>query len=284
MDHADATELLDLAAVEPGGLDRLIAGDTPEAAALAGHLAGCEECAAEMARLRRDAVVIRETVRSLPPAGLRERTLAYVAAVGRDRSVPAPAVPSTPADAPALPAAPSRGSNDGWPAAAWIAAIAAALAVAVLGTALVVGGARDAQVTARDAELARQVDTVRALERVATWSVRIAEQPDVQHVNLAPADGSAASGTLVFSPGTGELVVLASGLPEPPAGREFRCWVEVDGERRPVGRMFFASDIQFWAGPVEDVAGLPPGATFGVTLVDAAGDALEGPTTLGGSL
>jgi hypothetical protein len=89
---------------------------------------------------------------------------------------------------------------------------------------------------------------------------------------------------LVFSPASRELVVLASGLPRPPAGREFRCWVEVDGERRPVGRMFFADDIQFWVGPVDDVGGLRAGATFGVTLVDAAGDSLDGPTILGGAL
>ena len=51
MDHAEARELLEIAAVEPGGLARLMAGDTAEAAALAGHLAGCDECTQEMARL-----------------------------------------------------------------------------------------------------------------------------------------------------------------------------------------------------------------------------------------
>ena len=51
MDHAEARELLEIAAVEPGGFDRLIAGDTIDAAALAGHVAGCSECAAEMESL-----------------------------------------------------------------------------------------------------------------------------------------------------------------------------------------------------------------------------------------
>src|SRR5256885_8585129 len=86
MDHAEARELLELAAVEPGGLARLMAGDTPEAAALAGHLAGCDECTQEMAHLRRVAGIVRGVVRTTPPPELREQTLAFVRAVGRQRS------------------------------------------------------------------------------------------------------------------------------------------------------------------------------------------------------
>ena len=85
MDHAEARELLDLAAVEPGGLDRLVAGDTLAATALAGHLAGCEECTEEFTRLRRASPILREVIASQPPAELKERTLAFVAAVGRPR-------------------------------------------------------------------------------------------------------------------------------------------------------------------------------------------------------
>src|SRR5688500_8413272 len=93
MDHAEARELLEIAAVEPGGFDRLIAGDTIEAAALAGHVAGCSACAEELESLRRQSAVIRDSLRSLPPPDLRERTLAFVAAVGRPR--PALATGST---------------------------------------------------------------------------------------------------------------------------------------------------------------------------------------------
>ena len=41
IDHAEVRERLELAAVEPGELDRLAAGDTVDSAAIAGHLAGC---------------------------------------------------------------------------------------------------------------------------------------------------------------------------------------------------------------------------------------------------
>jgi hypothetical protein len=298
MDHADAQELLETAAAEPGGLDRLMAGDTVEAAALAGHLAGCAECTADVGRLRRDAAVIRDAVRSLPPEGLRERTLAYVAALGRERGAGAEATPASPPTAvtPAQPAPSSRpeasaGRGEAGPVSArratvpsrWLAAIAAVLIAAVAGTALIVDARRDAEIAARDAELAERNAAVAVLERIASAGLRVASEPDAQHVSLTGAGGEA-SGSLLFSPGTRELVVLATGLDEPADEREFRCWVEIDGERRPVGRMFFADELAFWAGPVEAVADLPDGARFGVTLVDSAGSSLDGDPALSGGL
>ena len=83
MDHDQTLEALELAAVEPGGLDRLMAGDTPQAAAIAGHLAGCEPCTDELGRLHRAVPLLRDVVRTTAPADLRERTLAFV----RDRGV-----------------------------------------------------------------------------------------------------------------------------------------------------------------------------------------------------
>jgi hypothetical protein len=69
-----------------------MAGDTVDAAAVAGHLAACPDCTAELGRLRRTAAILRDVVPSeapveLPP-DLRERTLAYV----RELGVPRPAV------------------------------------------------------------------------------------------------------------------------------------------------------------------------------------------------
>ncbi len=88
MEHAEALEQIETAAVEPDGLERLMAGDTPDAAAVAGHLAGCSACADELVRIRRTATVAREVIAAEPDPALRERTLAFVRAVGRDRSAP----------------------------------------------------------------------------------------------------------------------------------------------------------------------------------------------------
>ena len=89
MDHDDALERIEIAAAEPQGLERLMAGDTADAAAVAGHLAGCAACTAELARVRRMATVATEVIRSQPDPQLRERTLALVRAQGVPRGAAA---------------------------------------------------------------------------------------------------------------------------------------------------------------------------------------------------
>ena len=95
MDHDEVREQLELAATEPAGIDRLMAGDTPLAAAMAAHLAGCSSCTDELDRLRRAAIIIGDAVRTTPPPELRERTLAFVREVGRIRD-PTPKSPWRP--------------------------------------------------------------------------------------------------------------------------------------------------------------------------------------------
>jgi hypothetical protein len=278
MEHTEAQELLEIAAVEPGGFERLAAGDTPEAAALAGHIAGCDVCAAELERLRVASLVIRDALRTAPPVDLRERTLAYVAAVGRPRgagsgdmgAASVAAGPVRPADSrrPARIAA-SRGL--------WVASIAAAVAVAVLGTTLLVGGSRDSVIRAQATQIA-------SLAKVAGWSLRIDGQPDAKYVELVTPNGTPGlAGTLAFSPRTKELVVLAEGLVQPPPGMQYRCWVEIGGSRRRIGQMFFGGDVAYWVGAADEVAGAGPGTRFGVSLVPATGDSLSAdPVLLGG--
>ena len=48
--------------------------------------------------------------------------------------------------------------------------------------------------------------------------------------------------------------------------------MEVDGERQPVGKMFFGGGIAYWVGPAPSVSGLSGTETFGVSLVDADGE------------
>ena len=108
MDHDEVLEQLELAAVEPDGLARLVAGDTAIAAAVAGHLAGCDACAGEFQRLGRAAPLLREVVRTTPSADLRERTLEFVRVHGVARGEAAAA-------AAAVPVAPSTTSAAGVP-------------------------------------------------------------------------------------------------------------------------------------------------------------------------
>jgi hypothetical protein len=271
MDHQEVRDLLADAAIEPGGLDRLMAGDTPDAALVASHLAGCPDCADELDRLHRSVGVIRSTVRAVPPPELRDRTLANVATLGRprDRAAAAPEpAPITPP--PAIAAAPTTtgteiGSGRTRPSARLtvLAGLAAAIVLAVTGTALVVNGSRDAVIRSQSAE-------IEALGEVALWTLRVQTQPDVERVRLASTTGGQTNGTLVFSPTSKELVVVAENLAPAPPGHEYRCWVEAGGRRASIGKMFFGGDLAYWVGDVAAVAGLGPDARFGVSLVDLA--------------
>jgi hypothetical protein len=257
MDHDEVRDVLADAAVEPGGLDRLMAGDTPTAALVAGHLAGCPDCTNELERLRRSVGIIRPAVRAVPPAELRERTLAYVAAVGRPRGREDPSHPIT------IPSQSPRPASTRVGRAVVFAGLAAAIVAAITGTAAFVNGSRDAVIRGQASE-------IEALGEVAVWTLRVDAQPDVQRISLASTTGASTSGTLVFSPTSTELVVVADKLAPAPAGHEYRCWLEVGGRRASIGKMFFGGDLAYWVGAVPQVSGLGAGARFGVSLVDLA--------------
>jgi Anti-sigma-K factor rskA len=275
MDHDDVLEQLELAAVEPGGLERMMAGDTAMAAAAVAHLAGCDSCAEELRRLSRATPLLRDLVRTTPPADLRDRTLAYVRAHGRERSEVAAQGSETAAVDPGMVAASvatdrpaDRSSRSRREILPWAATIAAVVALVVSGAAFLVN---------RDMvdRLAAQVTTISALERVQTATIELTADPDTRRVELASTAGGETSGTLLFSPSTTDLVVVAYDLPRPASGQEYRCWVEIDGQRHDVGRMFFADELAFWVGKTPEVSDLPAGTLFGVSPTAVGSPSLE---------
>ena len=273
MDHDEVREQLELAATEPAGIDRLMAGDTPLAAAIAAHLAGCSSCTDELDRLRRAAIIIGDAVRTTPPPELRERTLAFVRDVGRIREAPAP-VASAAAAMPVTVSAATAPSGFGR-GLAWVGAIAAAVLIAVTATAFVLDRQSGDRLAVAQAESA-------GLAHVTAATLALADEPDAEHVQLAGTDDR--WGRVVYSADKGELAVIVNGLTEPGGDREYRCWVEIDGQRTPVGKMFFGGDLAFWAGPAETIDDLPAGAKFGVSLVDTAGSDVGEPPVLTGDV
>jgi hypothetical protein len=278
MDHLEVREQLELAATEPAGIDRLMAGDTPLAAAIAAHLAGCSSCTDELDRLRRAAIIIGDAVRTTPPPELRERTLAFVREVGRIRdatpeAAPAPVTPLAAAVPVAVSAATAPAGFGR--ALAWIGAIAAAVLIAVAATAFMLDRQFGERLAASEAASA-------GLANVTATTVALSSAADAEQVRLAGADDR--WGRVVYSADKGELAVIAKGLTEPAGDREYRCWVEIDGQRTPVGKMFFGGDLAYWAGPVETVGDLPEGSTFGVSLVDTAGSDVGEPPVLTGDV
>jgi len=276
MDHEGTRERLELAAAEPGGLDRLMAGDTAAAQAVAAHLAGCPACSDELVRLGRASTLIRQAIREEPPADLRARTLAAIRAEGVPRplvAVPATAMAAEEAGGLVGPVGPVvtastviQGRDRGAASRRWLgwaATIAAAVVLSVATTSFVVNSRVDEQLAAQD-------KTIAQLEKVTTSTLAVTSEPDAEHVALRGVTDQALDGSLVFSPTTADLVVVATGLVAPPAGQEYRCWVEIDGQRQPVGRMFFSDELAYWTGDVPALSGLTGAATFGVSLVDAS--------------
>ena len=314
MNHADVRERMELATLEPEGLDRLMAGDTIEAAAVATHLAGCPACLEELGRLRRTAQLVRHglqvgrvadadaidaddaadagegsfDVPELPPT-LRERTLAYVREFGVSRPVltlgqAAAFVDALPLIAPEPAASAVTSVAPPIPLArsaatrgrGWLrpAAWAASLAAAIV----------ISVVATTLLVSAGHNDETADLSRLAAWSIDVARAPDARQVALVSPSGAPTAGLLAFVPSNGELVVSAHDLAVPPSGKEYRCWMESGNGRRVVGRMFFAGGISYWVGPVTGLAAITPGTHFGITLVDAQGSSIDGDPVLVGTL
>jgi hypothetical protein len=307
MEHAEVLELIDLAALEPGGLERLAAGDTPEAAAVAGHLAGCADCRAELAATARTAAVAADAIRELPDPALKARTLAFVREVGVDRSGraaavsadSAPAVPVSPfarSDVASPDSAPPRSpfARPVEPAAAVVAAPAAQAApvdaspeplpanvipmtrrprraawwtAASVAAVIVAGVAGFAAGGARTPSGGEDIVTVMS---AAKTTMHIAEQPDAAHFALASTTGDMSGGTVLFSASTGELSMTATNLKAIPAGATYACWVEVDGQRRRIGVLYIEGTDGTWAGWVDGLDKLGQHPVFGVSLVTDA--------------
>ena len=299
MDHADALELIEIAAAEPDGLERLMAGDTPEAAIVAGHLAGCPACVAELAVMRRVAAVAREVIAAEPDPALKERTLDFVRATGvpRGTATTEPEAPQLEA-APAAPAAPVPATRaailvpDTKVTAASVQAAApvpirrrrsAFVAFAGIAAALLLVGVIGYGAGGGFTQHGEYDSEIAVLTESTMTALSLAGTGDAQVVALAPTTaGGAAQGTLALSTSSGELVMFARGLATPAAGAEYGCWVEVAGKRQRIGTMYAAGPGWTWSGMSQAVASLPAGATFGVSLVPAGAGA--GVPVLTGSL
>jgi hypothetical protein len=162
---------------------------------------------------------------------------------------------------------------------AWLAAAAALIVASAALGGFVVNSMRDT--SARVASL-----QLEGLVEVAEWTIRLDSQPDVRRVLLtaAPAGQPGQVGSLLFSSASRQIVVVADGLTEPLPGQEYRCWLEVQGRRLRLGRMYLSGDLAYWAGDAPALAVVPAGSIFGVSLVESIDAASSNPPMLSGTL
>jgi hypothetical protein len=264
MEHAEAHERLSDLALEPRRLAGLADDPSTEVAELRAHLGRCDQCRAFLAGWQRTWAEIAKVPRSAagvvlqPPPELRERVVAAVTREAREPATPEEARPVAAGarSGEVQTAGPSR--LRGW--RPWLIA-AAAILVAVLGIANSLFMTTElARLQAENADLAVAAATLdRVLTAERSWKV-----------TLRTADGTP-GGTLAWS--ATEVVVIASGLPAPGPAQAYRCWLERDGSRTPIGWMAFSRSTGYWTGLMSDYGdgALRPGGRFGVTLVPAGG-------------
>jgi hypothetical protein len=288
MDHAAAHEELADLALEPRRLRRIAHDAGPVAASLRAHVDACPGCRAELeawqAVYRALDVATADGAAPLasseaaeaptPSLELRGRLLAAIAVS------PSPAAASAAVSAAAAPleggarATPTGGvvGSTGRSGSSvgrrptlgrvgrlgWLAAAAA----------LIVALGAGALVAVRTGEVDRARLQTAELGTAAAALDRILAAPTHWVATLRAADGSP-GGTLAWSPS--EVVVLATALRAPDPGVSYRCWIERDGYRTPIGEMDFAGGVGYWAGTTSGWGDLAPGSRFGVTAVDAMG-------------
>ena len=288
MDHDATREQLDLAAAEPGGLERLMAGDTATAQAVAAHLAGCRSLqrgadpAPALGRAHPCAVPPRRSPSG--PAAVRAQgvprplAVAVVSGAGDVAAAAARAPTIAPDAAPASarrpPPSSSRHGATAGAGPAMVATIAAAVVLSVLTTTFVVGSRVDGQ-------LAAQAETTRHSRRSPSTTLAVTAQPDAEHVGLAgaadPMSGqpgllpvgqrSSRSWPSVYTaPGRPGVSLLGRASTGAPAGRQDvlrrrrgLLGRHGAGRRRPVGRR-----------DVRRVAGRGQGAAVGASRSSSA--------------
>lgn len=245
MDHPEVRAWLEEAALGPGDLGH------PSDPRVAAHLETCPACAAERDALQ--AVGVALGVAIGPPRGARERVLAGVAELGRERR-PVPA------------RRPSRVLGRWRLARPSLPALTAALGVAVL---LLIGGAVLGG-------LLRPAPEASGLERVAVQLGELIRDPEANHVTLRDQAGAPA-GLVVHSPARQRLVVLSTALTEPADGG-YSCYLERDAQSVVIGPMHFDDRAAYWAGPMDQPADAGrPGDRFVVRR-----DGSDGPPVLVG--
>ena len=185
------------------------------------HLAGCEECAREVASLREATAVLGSAAAEPLPAGLKERVMA-AAAVTRQQP---------PADeAITKPHARSAGAAVGtwlrslaWPGRLALAAGAAG-AAAVLTVAVVFG--------VTNGSIQQQLDQVQASSQQI--AVVLTARDAVMTTGPVVGGGTA---TIVMSHSRHALVFTAQGLHALPASRGYELWLIGPAGTRPVGML-----------------------------------------------
>jgi anti-sigma-K factor RskA len=230
------------------------------------HLAGCEDCAQDIASLREATARLATAAAVTPPPGFKERVLA--AAVITRQEAPAEDVAGSPAArtraartrAAGTPAAPGPVSWLRWVARqGWRVRLATAagatVTVAVLGAAVAFGLA--------NGSMRQQLDQAQSSSQQI--AAVLTAQDAVMRTSAVFGGGTA---TIVMSHSRHALVFTAAGLRALPSSRSYELWLVGPAGDRPVGMLHAGSHGM--TGPVI-ASGLSRGDHLVLTAEPAGG-------------
>ncbi|HUP83545.1 MAG TPA: hypothetical protein VM284_05075 [Candidatus Limnocylindria bacterium] len=234
IDHDAVRDWIDDAFLTPGMRD----GDDTTARAVRAHLAACADCGAYDDETRRAALKL-DLARG-PSPEVRTRTLAAAQRLARARTG-ATAPPGT-----------RPGFNRGL---TWRLA-ALGLVIAIVGA-----GAGAWWSGRHDSDVDHLSDAVAMMATLATNS-------GAHEVVLRDGAGNG-EGIAMLSPSTRQLSMFATHLP---AGVEYHCYLERNGQRTWIGSMYADGGVQFWAGDMDARVDMQPGDVL-VVAADETGPA-----------
>ncbi|SDU76781.1 anti-sigma factor [Jiangella alkaliphila] len=162
------------------------------------HLRACAACRDEVADLREAVARLGSTVAVTPPPDLKARVLREITEV---RPLPPPPADETATSRRSRRSRSRRSRRAGWAATMLVAALAAVLAVLTVG----VSDAQD--------DLDREQAGLALVERIVTSA-------DAERSTLAGGDA-----VVIASRTADAVVVLGSGLPPAPEGRDYQVWL-----------------------------------------------------------
>ncbi len=200
------------------------------------HLAACDTCCAEVAELSETAARLGSAAAQPPPADLRARILAAADVTRQLAPEPEPELGSVQS------AVPRRRRER------WLTAVAACLALAVLGLS---GAVVSLSQRAQSPGGGEQITAVLGAE-------------DLQMVQLEMEGGA---GGFLYSPDQDQGVLVAAGMPAVDKNKTYELWLIHDGTPRPAG--LFRPDAEGKA--IAPVDGIVQGAELVAVTIEPAG-------------
>jgi anti-sigma-K factor RskA len=230
-------------------LDELTGG---ERIAFEEHLQACAACRRDLQAMRSDLGLLGlSSSGPQPPGRSKQRLMQAIAAEPRGVSPPEPA------------AAPQRS----W----WWSLVPALAALGLLVFALVLSrGNRTLRDQLTELRIHSQDQSVQLDQ--ANDELRLLTSPDAVHVSLNPQKSAKEpTGTAIFSPTHRRMILMASNLPAPPAGKAYELWI-IPAGGAPIPAGVFKPDEHGNAVMMDHP--MPEGVaakTFAITIEDEAG-------------